>query len=92
VADEAGFLDACESPPREIAGGLAVDHLPEADKEVLRQIGSVNPEVELRILVYRAKAWLEGRERQSRDLSLRQELRSVEERLEKANADFVRQV
>ncbi len=88
VADEAGFLEACESHPREIADGLAVDHLPEADKEVLRQIGSVNPEVELRSLVYRTKAWLEGRERQSRDLSLRHELRSVEERLEKADAEF----
>jgi hypothetical protein len=43
-------------------------------------------------LVYRAKAWLERRERQSRDLSLRQELRSVEEKLEKADAEFQEQV
>lgn len=92
LADEAGFLDACESHTREIADGLATVHLPDADKDVLREMGSVNPELELRSLVYRAKAWMERGDRQSRDLGLRQELRQAEEKLKEADAEFEKPV
>lgn len=88
LTDEAGFLEACESHTREIADGLGAVHLPDADKDVLREIGSPNPEVELRSLVYRAKRWMERSDRQSRDAGLRQELRYAEERLKEADADF----
>ncbi len=88
VVDEAGFLDACESHTPEIATGLAPVHLPDADKDLLREIGSPNPEVELRALVYLAKSWLQTSDRQFRDKGLRQELRDVEERLKRGDADF----
>jgi hypothetical protein len=88
IADEASFLDACESYTREIAAGLAVGHLPDADKDLLREIGSPNPEVELHSLVYLAKSWRETSDRQLRDRGLRQELRDVEERLKRADAEF----
>ncbi len=92
ITDEAGFLDACESHAGEIAAGLAADHLPDADKEVLREMGSPNPEIELRSLVYRAKLWMERRDRQSPEIGLRQELRRVEERLKRADDEFKPQV
>jgi hypothetical protein len=88
VVGEAGFLDACESHTREIAAGLAPDHLPDADKDLLREIGSPNPEVELRALVYLAKSSLETSDRQFRDRGLKQELRDLEERLKTADAEF----
>ncbi len=88
VADEGGYLDACESHAREIASGLAAIHLPDAEKEVLREMGSPNPEVELRSLVYLAKSWIETSARQVREISLRQELQNVEKRLEKAGNEF----
>ncbi len=88
LTDEAGFLEACESHTREIADGLKVVHLPDVDKDVLREMGSSNPDVELRILVYRAKQWMERSDRQQREAGLRQELWYVEERLKEANADF----
>lgn len=88
LADEAGFIEACESHTREIADGLAAVHLPDADKDVLREMGSPNPEIELRSLVYRAKSWMERNDRQSRDAGLRQELRYAEERLKEADASF----
>jgi hypothetical protein len=88
IADEAGFLDACESHAREIADGLAVVHLPDAEKEVLREMGSLNPEVELRSLVYHAKVWIERSDHQSRDMGLRQQLRYGEEKLKEADTEF----
>ncbi len=92
LADEAGFLDACESHTREIADGLAAVHLPDADKDVLAEMGSVNPEVELRSLVYDAKTSMERSDRQSHDLGLRQQLRYAEERLKEADAEFEKYV
>ncbi|HYV07306.1 MAG TPA: hypothetical protein VFB82_22110 [Blastocatellia bacterium] len=92
LVDEAGFLDACESHTREIADGLEANQLPGADKDVLREMGSINPEVELRSLVYRAKLLMERSDRQSREVGLRQELRYAEERLKEADAEFQRHV
>lgn len=88
VVDETGFLDACESYTSEIAEDLAAVYLPDTDKDVLREIGSPNPEVELRALAYLAKSWLEISDQQFRDKSLRQELRDAEERLKRADAEF----
>src|SRR5258708_31158485 len=48
ITEEGGFLDAYESHETEILYGLQPDHLPAEDKEILREIGSISPEVELR--------------------------------------------
>lgn len=88
LIDEAGFLEACEVHWGEIANGLAVIHLPGADSDVLREMGSPNPEVELRSLVYRAKQWMERNNRQSREIRLQQELTYVAEKLKEAHAEF----
>lgn len=86
--NEAGFIEAIESHMREIADGLGAGYLPDADKDVLRETGSPNPEVELRSLVYRAKAWLERGDRQARELDLHQELGYAEEKLKDADDSF----
>ena len=70
--------------------GLAAIHLPEADKDVLREMGSVNPEVELRSLVYSAKRELYRIDHRSSDLRLRQELGYAEQKLKQAETDFER--
>lgn len=88
LIEDAGFLEACELHRREIAEGLTIIHLPDADKDMLREIGSPNPEVELRSLTHRAKRWMEKDDRQSREAGLRQELWYVGEKLKEAHADF----
>lgn len=88
LTDAAGFLDAIDLHLSEIAGGLSASNLPEADENVLREMGSVDPKAALRGLVYRAKRWMEGRDRQGRDTGLRQELQYAEAKLKKEAADF----
>lgn len=88
LADEAGFLEAIESHMREVASGLAVEHLPEADQDVLRGMGSPNSTMELRGLVYRAKSRLEKCDPQFREISLRKELHYAEQHLSEADANF----
>jgi hypothetical protein len=86
--EEAGFLDAIEGHTREILADLQPDHLPEAEREVLREMGSFNPEVELRALVYQAKASIDKIEQSERELPIRQQLKYAEERLKKDAVDF----
>jgi hypothetical protein len=88
IADEGGFLDAYESHETEILIGLKPEHLPEEDKEVLREIGSINPEVELSGLVYAAKTRARKGEGQHREVSIRQELNNCERQLEQAEKTF----
>src|ERR1700691_1851753 len=71
TADEAGFLDAFEDHTREILAHLQASHLPGTEKDVLREMGSSNPEVELRALVYQAKASGDRIEQSVRELPIR---------------------
>jgi hypothetical protein len=84
TVEEAGFLDALEDHGEEIVAGLEVKHVPDVDKEVLKDMGSVNPEVELRVLVSAAKARRERFSRSRQEVPIRQELRAMEERLERS--------
>src|SRR4029077_11350569 len=88
VMEEAGFLDAYEAHAVAILSGLQPQHLPEVDLEVLRELGSQNPDVELRGLVYQAKASLEKAEKISREVSVRQQLKHAESELAEANREF----
>ncbi|HEY6253158.1 MAG TPA: hypothetical protein VI685_24640 [Candidatus Angelobacter sp.] len=88
TVEEAGFLDALEDHGREILAGLEVKHLPDVDKEVLKDSGSVNPEVELRVLVSAAKSMCERFNRSRQEVPIRQELRAMEERLERSEKLF----
>lgn len=88
MAEEAGFLDALEAHADDILNGLQAQHLPDADREMFREMGSLNPDMELRALVLRAKS-SRGRLRQnSRELSIRQQLKHAEERVTEAQQEF----
>jgi hypothetical protein len=88
LAEESGFMDAYEEYEREILAGLQPHHLPEADKEVMREMGSPNPEVELRILVYSAKERRGKTERNSKEMPTRKRIEYAEKELKKAEKQF----
>lgn len=88
IAEEAGFLDAFEDHSREIFAGLQPQHLPEIDKDVLRESGSINPEGEIRALVMRAKASAETRSQGSRELRVRDQMEHASDRLGEAQKHF----
>lgn len=88
ITEEGGFLDAYEEHENEILNGLKPEHLPGADKEIIREIGSVEPDVELRSLVYAAKERVQKARSQHREVSVRQELRDFEKRLEQTEQSF----
>jgi hypothetical protein len=88
ITEQGGFLEAYEEHETEILQGLQSGHLPKEDKEILREMGSMNPDAELRGLVYLAKARVRKVERQNRDFSVRQELKNCAQELDQAEQKF----
>lgn len=86
--EEDGYLDAFEAHAPELLDGLAPHHLPEIDREVLRDMGSINPDADLAVLVLRAKRHRHRMERFSQDTSIRHELKAAEDRLAAVETEF----
>lgn len=88
VIEEAGFLDAFEAHADDILSGLDVQHLPEAEREIMRNTGSSDPDAELRSLVLSAKALRYKLRRSYREASIRQRLKQAEELTKEATTQF----
>lgn len=86
--EEAGFLDAFEPHANEILAGLRPEHLPKADKEVLREMGSPDADAELAELVFRARAYRQRIEHMRNEVPTQQLLHQVEDRLDRATQQF----
>ncbi len=59
LMERGGFEDMLRDYGPQIAAGLKPEHLPLVDQAVLKEIGSANPEVELRLLVQEARQTFE---------------------------------
>lgn len=88
VTEEAGFLDAIDAHTERVFVGLRVEDLPEVDRDVLREMGSPHPAVDARVLVARAKDQKETMLRWQREVSVREQLREAERRLEQVAREF----
>lgn len=88
VVEEAGFMDVYERHTIEILSGLQPQHIPEVDKDVLRDMGSPDPEAELAEMVYRSKANRERFMRMCNEVSFRQQLENAEEKIAVAQKEF----
>jgi hypothetical protein len=89
LIERGGFEEVIEQYAAEIATGLSPDHLPAVDEAVMREIGSPNPRVELRLLVSHAKTMLERRARYSEGKFVQMVRQGdLEERLEQAAKEF----
>ena len=86
--EESGFLDAYEPHMREILDGLRPEHLPQVDREVVRETGSPDADAELAELVYRARARRLWAERMSQEVPAREQLRHVSERVARIEKEF----
>lgn len=86
--DDSGFLDAFERHAGDILEGLRPAHLPDVDREVIRQTGSPDADAELAELVYGARAYRVRHARMSQEVSTRQELRHVAEQLARIEKEF----
>src|SRR5208283_1744235 len=88
IVNDAGFLDSFEVNIAKIADGLETVHLPNADEDIIQEMGSANPAAELHSLVYLAKASFDKFSRNREHRGLREELQYVGEKLKEAKDGF----
>lgn len=87
LAEEAGFLDAIEGHYPEIVAGMKLEHFPEADLVLLRDLGSDDPKRDIQAVIHILKA--RQPPPQFRDQpSIRTELSQGEEQLSSAVAEM----
>lgn len=78
---ESGFLEAIDAYYDEIVKGMKVEHMPPQEIEVMRQLGSSDPEAELSALVYIVKSKSNSKY-SCNELKVSQQLESLEQKLE----------
>lgn len=79
-------MDAFEAHAEEILAGLRPEHLPAADREFFREIGTLDADAELAELVFRARSYRQHIT--SNEIRMRQRLDRLEKQLEKATEQF----
>jgi hypothetical protein len=90
VLDETGFLDALNAHYDEILEGLSVEHMPPSELSLLRELGSDDPQRDLRAVIFimrarRNKRFQADRTRVEQDLSrVAKELSEAAQQIQKA--------
>src|SRR2546429_742049 len=88
LLDQAGFLDAFDNYLEEIIEGIEPEYFPEYDLQVLTEMGSANPESDLRGMIYAVKKRKDERRRMSRELPVRLQLEHAQKELVETSAQF----
>ena len=88
LAEETGFLDVLDSYYEEIVDGLDAELFPEAEYELMREIGFKDPRSDLRGIIYILQA--RKKKHLSYEVSVSQNLKNTVETLSKAREQFKR--
>lgn len=81
MLEESGFMEAIDAYYEEIIAGMKLEHMPEQELEVMRQLGSPEPEAELSALIYIVKSRCKN-QRSYNELKVSNQLKNIEHKLE----------
>lgn len=82
MSDLAGFLDALDAHYEEVIEGMTYEDMPPQELEVLRALGSEDPETELRALIHIVKSRRRATRDYDQELHLSKRLKDIEDKLE----------
>lgn len=88
IASDAGFLSAVEDHFAEILDGMVPEYFPPEELEILQELGSQNPKVELAGIIYLLKARKTYLVSSTKEVSVSKQLDQVVERLSKEQKRF----
>ena len=88
VARDSGFADALDAHFPEIVDGIMAEYMPEAEQEILSQLGSTNPKADIQGMVSVVKSHKELWARRSNDMRFSGQLEHIEERIGRAEKEF----
>lgn len=88
IASDAGFLSAIEDHFAEIIDGMVPEYFPPEELEILRELGSRDPKIELVGIIYLLKARKTYLVSSTKEVSVSKQLEWVVERLSKEQERF----
>lgn len=87
MLEESGFMEAIDDYYDEIVGGMKMDHMPPQEIEVMRQLGSGEPEAELSALIYIVKSKSNSKY-SCNELKVSRQLENLEKQLEQQTQEL----
>ena len=82
MPEESGFMEAIDTYYDEIVEGMKLEHMPQQEFEVMRELGSSDPESELSALMYIVKSRCKTRRSYNQEVKISNQLKDLEHKLE----------
>jgi hypothetical protein len=88
LAEEGGFLEAFDEHYDEIVDGLKLEYMPDVELDVLRDLGSEDPEAELTAMIHMVRSRRQRVLAMNREIRISQQLKQAEERLDQQRKEL----
>jgi len=82
MLEESGFMEAIDAYYDEIVEGMKLEHMPPQELQIMRDLGSNDPETELSAFIYIVKSRSKGRHSYNQEVRISQQLKDVEKKLD----------
>ncbi|MES9900178.1 MAG: hypothetical protein ABW148_14320 [Sedimenticola sp.] len=82
MLEDSGFMEAIDAYYDEIVGGMKLEHMPPQEIEVMRSLGSSDPEAELSALMYIVKSRCKSKHSYNNEVRISNQLKNIEQKLE----------
>ena len=88
MLEESGFMEAIDTYYDEIVGGMKLEHMPPQEIEVMRELGSSEPEAELSALIYIVKSRCKSKHSYNQEVYVSYQLKNLEQKLEQQEKEL----
>lgn len=82
MLEESGFMEAMDAYYDEIVDGMKMEHMPKQEIEVMRELGSSDPEAELTALMHIVKSRCKTRQSYNQEVRVSSRLKEIEKKLD----------
>ncbi len=82
MLEDSGFMDVIDSHYFEIVDGMKLEHMPQQELQIMRELGSNDPESELSALMSIVKSRTKSNHSYNQEVRTSQQLKNIEERLD----------
>tara|TARA_B110000977_G_C11066627_1_gene488023 strand:- start:1041 stop:1700 length:660 start_codon:yes stop_codon:yes gene_type:complete len=82
MLEDSGFMDVIDSHYFEIVDGMKLEHMPQQELQIMRDLGSNDPETELSALMSIVKSRSKSKHSYNQEVGVSQQLNNIEEKLD----------
>jgi len=88
MLEESGFMEVIDTYYDEIVEGMKLEHMPPQEFEVMRELGSSDPETELSALLHVMKSRRKSRRSYNQEIKISNQLENLEKKLERQREEL----